>query len=209
MRDLQKVQRLCFRDFQSLMGSLVADLTHQVEGGGDIRRKHLAPLKNVDALHRVAERGQGDVVQGEHNPDHAFAQQASLHQAGLRIRTQIAFGQYAEFRQLRKFFVQKRKVGSHALSPKNGIVYLATQCAEPLCRKSFRLPMDSFSDAYGFVQYKKHCYYISYPTKRQNHAMPLVRFCPHQAGFSVPAVGLSLRAESCPISLDIHRRRPK
>jgi hypothetical protein len=85
VRDLQKVQRLCFRDFQSFMGGLVADLAHQVEGGGHIRGKHLAPLKNVDALHRVATLGQGDAVQGEHDPDHSLTQQARLHQAGLRI----------------------------------------------------------------------------------------------------------------------------
>lgn len=47
------------------MGGPVAGSAHQVEGGGDIRGEHLAPLENVDALHRVAVVGQGDVVQGE------------------------------------------------------------------------------------------------------------------------------------------------
>ena len=119
------------------MSGLVANPAHQMEGGGDIRRKRLAPLENIDALHRVAVFGQGDIVQSEHDPDHAFTQQARLHQAGLRVRTQIAFGQHAEFLQLREFFVQKRKVGYHALSPKKDIIYLIKNI-QPLCRKSFR-----------------------------------------------------------------------
>ena len=56
------------------MGGPVTDLAHQVEGGGHIRRKHFAPLENVNTLHRIAAIGKGDVVQGGHNTDHAFAQ---------------------------------------------------------------------------------------------------------------------------------------
>ncbi|WP_297849524.1 hypothetical protein, partial [uncultured Desulfovibrio sp.] len=47
MRDLQKIQYFFFGQFHPFVGSLVANPAHQMEGGGNIRGKRLAPLENV------------------------------------------------------------------------------------------------------------------------------------------------------------------
>ena len=120
VRDLQENARLAFRRRRTLMGGPVAGLAQEVKGGGHIRGQHIAPLQDVDALHGVAAFGQGNAVLREHDPDHAFAEQTRLHQAGWGIGMQIAFGQQAEFGQLREFLVQKGKVGRHARSLRLG-----------------------------------------------------------------------------------------
>ena len=57
VRDLQKEQYLFFGQIQPFMGGLVPSPADQMEGGGNIRGKRLAPLENVDTLHRITTFG--------------------------------------------------------------------------------------------------------------------------------------------------------
>lgn len=113
VHDLEIVESLLLGQNKPFVSGLVASFAYKVKGFGHVLREETTAAEYVDTLCCVGAVRQSDLIHGEHDFDHAFAEQANLDEAGVGVRTAVGLSKLGQLRKFREFFVQEGKVGSH------------------------------------------------------------------------------------------------